>query len=157
MRRLMLGSFVAITLLWSASSGAQNKPSLQIVSEDPQGDAAQCGIDKSGIESIAALTLRNNGIQAVTDFNKAHLYLNTTTLTTASGACAVNYDVAVRTYLPMPPSGIDGFMPRKGRTFAKVELCRRGGLLIVPRVVAAENTYQKLENVIKLCLGELEY
>src|SRR5712691_10794799 len=65
-------------LIWSVSAGAQQKPSVQIVVEQLGQDATVCGIDRSSIESITALTLRNNGIQGGASRSNPYLYIQAT-------------------------------------------------------------------------------
>ena len=63
MKKLLIAVLAGI-LMWSASAGAQQRPKLHILIEDTGQDGLSCGINEPSIASIAALTLRNNGIES---------------------------------------------------------------------------------------------
>ena len=150
-------AFLSIALLWSEFASAQKKPILQVMVEDTNEAATRCGITKSGIESIAALTLRNNGIQATTAVTDPYLYVVVTALSGSSSACLFNTLAQVRTIVPMPLNRVVEFKNRKSPNFASALLCSSGGVATTSQGRAAIYVQEVLESDIKDCLGKLEY
>src|SRR5262245_4682638 len=72
------------------------RPQLYIAIEEPDEDAVKCGVSKSQLDSIAALTFRNNGIQAANSYTNPFLHIDTVFLRTATGACTYHVRVSVR-------------------------------------------------------------
>jgi hypothetical protein len=155
MRRLICGVMLTATLLWSVSSGAQQRPTLKVVIEELDQDAATCGINSSSIESITALTLRNNGIQVVAS-SSPYLYVQLTIIPMRNNniliGCANNVTVAVRATGPAP---LGRFKPRKG--YVATSLCESGAIISGSVSSFSKQTNDTLEQHIKICLGELDY
>lgn len=149
---------VMLALLLSAHTMAQQRPKLGIVIEELDSDAAACGISKSSLESIAALTLRNNGIQTVNEITNPYLYVRAVFLTIQAGgdSCVFSMRVEVRgiRQLDMPNTPLGAFTAREG---SHTLLCVAGGLNISPTPLAVSEMTRELEEGIKLCLGRLDY
>src|SRR6058998_2706780 len=107
---------LVFALLWNVSAEAQQKLRLGILVEETDQDAARCGITKSNIESIAALTLRNNGVVVATDLTNPYLYLLVTVLPTAARGCAFHFSASVRGHstLDFAQQPLGGVKGRKG-------------------------------------------
>jgi len=153
--RKLLAALLATGFLWSGAIAAQQKPILSISIEDPDQDALNCGVTKDAIESIAALTLRNNRIQVSTATVFPNLYVQTAALRTAAAGCAFHLSVSVRTYFPLPKNEGRGFKPMAGSVSA--DLCHRGGIYLASQGGASRHILDALEVLIKLCLGQLDY
>ena len=146
-----------LALLWSVSSGAQQRPSLAIVIETLDQDAVSCGVYKSSLESIAALTLRNNGIQVAESLSNPYLYIQPIVLMAESGGimtgCAVGLNVEVNISVLAPKAR---FKP-KGDKWVSTAVCEKSGLFLGPTSSIVKQVNDQLEKLIKLCLGELDY
>jgi hypothetical protein len=66
-------------LLWTTTIYAQQTPQLYLGIDGINDEAIRCGIHKASIESIVALTLRNNGIRLVAQQTNPFLYVNLNT------------------------------------------------------------------------------
>lgn len=155
MRRLIFGAMLTATLLWSVASSAQERPTLQVLIEDLDQEAAACGIDQRSLESIAALTLRNNGIQVVAS-TIPYLYVQLTVIAIRNTAnnvigCANNVMITVRALGPAP---LGRFKPRK---WVGTNLCMSSAVISGPVSDFSKRTNDMLEQHIKICLGELDY
>jgi hypothetical protein len=143
---------VLSALLSSTTLAAENvRPSLQV--QVALGErAAQCGIDKQSIESIAALTLRNNGIRAAKERTEPYLYISAAVGPKGAG-CMANLLVSVRV--------IDFFAGRGGFAIrdklAAVILCNSDSVLRARHGEMATTFNSALEDQIKVCLGQLDY
>ena len=135
----------------------QQRPQLQIVVERLDEDAEKCGVREGQLESIAALTLRNNGIQTVSERTNPYLHVSVTFLPTTAGGCAFSTHVAVMGFSQSDDAKrpIGAFKKRKSLT--QTELCEQGNLSLSSQVRVATNMTQVLENLIKQCLGQLDY
>jgi hypothetical protein len=142
--------------LWT-SAFAQGKPSLQVVVENPGRYARICGIQEASLESIATLTLRNNGIQVPSSSTNPFLHLSVNLQTVETGAetlgCAANVHVTVRYIAPGKPL-YGGFKSRHGST---IELCEHGTLITASPSDIWRMVSRSVEEQVKLCLGSLEY
>jgi hypothetical protein len=151
---------LAVALLWSRPSSAQEKPGLEVIIEDLNEHATPCGISKLSMESVASLTLRNNGIRVAHQFTNPHLYLLATPMAMVTKGdkpvgCAAFLRVSVRGYLTesaLPSLG--GF---RARSLPLVELCSSGLLLTGPESTFGTRFTDALERQVKSCLGQLEY
>ena len=151
---------LAVAFLWSSPSRAQEKPGLEVIIENLNDHATPCGISKLSMESVAALTLRNNGIRLMHQFTNPHLYLLATPVAMVTKGdkpvgCAVFLRVTVRGYVAdssLPSLG--GF---KARSLPVVELCSSGLLLTGPESTFGTRFTDALERQIRACLGQLEY
>jgi hypothetical protein len=161
--RTLLTVLLTTASLWSASATAQQKPTLELVVDGADEDAARCGITQSGIESTAALTLRNLGIQVTAKTTSdPYLYVQVSALPVpssgtssgSSGGCAFHIGVSIEGALSLP-QGMGRFKRKTGN--ADAVLCKRGGVSVASLGNAPTFFAQNLENRIKLCLGELNY
>ena len=153
MRKLILGVILATTILWTGSSAAQERPKLGILIESLSEGAATCGINKSSLELIAALTLRNNGVQVEPKPGNPYLYVQVSTLATPSGVCFTNTTVFIN-FLESAPTG--RFKP-KGGGRVTANLCMQGAQDFSPASSHSKIINDTLEQGIKLCLGALDY
>ena len=155
--KLLVG-VLAVLLLWSVPAGAQQKPGLHVIVEELSQDASTCGIGQSSIESIAALTLRNNGIHVVANSNP-YFYVQATVMAVQSASgrilrCDTNIYVTVQG-ISSAQGAMGGFKSRQG--YGKIVFCSSSGLSSDSVSEAGHYVLISLENHIKLCLGELEY
>jgi len=164
MRRLILGLTLAFALLWNVNADAQQKPRIEVVVEEleqgpsPQA-ATRCGITKSSLESIAVLTLRNNGILASTDrrdVNFPYLYVSVMTLQPTTDNCVFSTEITVQGFsaLDVARQGIRGIKPRQ---VSFTVLCNEQRMDMAPTSLAGKHLLGLVETMIKLCLGKLEY
>ena len=155
MKRLMLYILTGTLLLWSFSSGAQQRPAVKIVIEDLDQDAATCGILKSSLESIAALTLRNNGIQVVETLTNPYFYVRATMQPISQGnqfvGCAAYLGVSLVASVPAPTGR---FKPRR---WVGAQLCENSQILSGAPPRFSRSMENSLEQIIKFCLGSLDY
>ena len=161
---MRIALLLALALLWNVATQAQQKPRIQIVVEEPgQGpapqSAARCGITRSSLESIAALTLRNNGILATTDkaeVDKPYLYVVVMNLQPTTGICVFATEVSVQGFSAsnVARQAIGGF---KARRLSHTVLCQEHRIDSAPVAAAGTIVQKHLEGMIKLCLGALEY
>lgn len=149
MRYLIL-AFMLIAFPLVAS--AQQKPVLRIMVEELDAEAIRCGITESAIESIAALTLRNNGI-LVSSKADPFLYVVINAMDIGNSRCVINLGVSVNVFRRQTPIG--GFNSRSG--VATIEFCRQSVVGHTSQSRGAIFVSQGLENQIKICLGNLEY
>lgn len=139
-------------------ASSPSNPSLRVVIEDLSSNAALCGIDEASITSIAALTLRNNGVRVV-DQAALYLYVQATAVQEKSVSgrslgCAVG--LLIRVQRPIVASGhFEGFAPRSGRS--RNVLCESGGIYTSSESAMGNYFMRELETHIKLCLGQLDY
>lgn len=152
---LLAGPLVlGLLMLGMGVAKGNDAPSMNILVEDLEEEAARaCGIDESSIESIATLTLRNNGIQVSAEDHPVYLYVHVTMIVNNAG-CIANLRVSVVSDL-FPKASLDGFKPRSRA--ATAELCVKGVLLTESRGGMRDKILSKVEENTKLCLGELEY
>jgi hypothetical protein len=156
MRKLPIALFSTV-LLWSGVTTAQQKPGISLVIEQTNEPAVSCGITKSGIDSIAALTLRNNGIRvASSSTGTPFMWIQVVGLHPSSTRCSYFTNLSVRTYISLSPKGGGDFKPRNGPVVPAV-LCEQTVLGTIDQGNAAMYFSNSLENLIKLCLGELDY
>lgn len=80
-------------LIFSPSAQAQ-EPHLGVLVGNLDQDAETCGFQSSSIESVATLTLRDNGIKPTRYRTDPFLYLKVTAINTPSG-CVFSADVSV--------------------------------------------------------------
>jgi len=109
---------VAGTLLLSGFAKAQERPTLGLVVEQVGKDADDCNVNRSSVESIAALTLRNNGIQ-VAGQKHPYLWVQASVVRVDVGTRLVGCAYMVRTEVrsaifPAADSRIGGFKSRTG-------------------------------------------
>lgn len=164
MRKKILGGMLTIALLWNVSAEAQQKPRIQILVEElEQGPvtqaSARCGITRSSLESIAALTLRNNGVLVTTDKTdkrNAYLYVSVLTLKPTTRSCVFATEVAVQGFSAsdVAQQPIGGF---KARRLSRTVLCDEHRIDMAPESEAGASLLRNVETMIKLCLGALEY
>ena len=151
---------LAFTLLWGETVDAQEKPRLHVAVEQLGRSALACGIDQSSIESIAALTLRNNGIHPSVQSTNPFLNVQVAVQPARTGnnllGCFLNIDVSVRGLR----EGSDIHMSMgqfKARVVAAHLLCEAGHSVVGAVSETPSLLTRALEQSIKLCLGELEY
>ena len=143
-------------LLWSVSPGAQQRPTLQIVVDNLSQDAAPCGIDKSSLESIASLTLRNNGVQGTASETNPILYIQPSIQTEMYGGRAIGCSAALLVQiLFIGPAPTSKFKAKRSVVF--YELCKSGEYAAGPIASFSKQISDALEQEIKLCLGKLDY
>jgi hypothetical protein len=154
---------VAATLVWvlaafvHGQTWAQAKPGLNILVEDLNANAIKCGINQSSIESIAALTLRNNGIRVTNNESGVpYLGLVATVLSLPTSGCAVSYSVNIFGFIPMPAGGIGGLKASHMPFTVRAQLCHRGAVLIMR---SGDSSYflEGVERLVKSCLDSLTY
>jgi len=148
---------VATLLVASTDALAQQqRPQLRVLVEDLDEVAAKCGVSKSQLESIATLTLRNNGIQVVNETTNPFLAVVTTFIPTAARGCAFYTRVSVQglsqSDIAKGPIGVF-----KARSRSHTVLCEQSALRIGPKVGIMGDMTEELENNIKQCLGQLDY
>jgi hypothetical protein len=153
MKKVLIG-VLAGTLMWSSSAGAQQRPKLHLVIEDPGQNELSCGVDKPSIASIAALTVRNNGIEPVESLDVPWLQVQLTFIPISSRVCAYNIHVQVMDYQPISTTT---FSRRKNPGRAEVVFCTSGGIYSGPTYGILKHTSETIEQHVKLCLGELNY
>jgi hypothetical protein len=146
------GLLLALVLLCSLNAAAQQRPQLGIVVETLGANATACGFSESSIESIAALTLRNNGIATTKELGVPYLYVNVVALVIGNIGCTFHLEVSVRTFLQGQPAG-----KFKSRNFSITSLCDKGTIAAAPPAETSSLLLRTVETNVKLCLGELEY
>lgn len=148
---------LVFALAWTGLAMAQQKPSLDIGIQPLTDDALKCGVTKSSVESIAALTLRNNGVQPKefrVGYNSPFLYVNITALSIGDGrVCVANIQAGITTMVPARSYGV--FKPRDSHQLDY--LCNESGVMTGLSNDFGERVISKLEQEIKLCLGKLVY
>ena len=149
--KILLIGFIALVI--SVAAVAQQRPSLAVLVEDIDSDGIRCGLSKSALESIATLTLRNNGIQVGSDFRGPYLAVETTALPNGNTGCVVNITMKIKTI--RLPDAISIIKPR--RDYLEVIFCYQGNLLMGANAGMAKRVNDALENQIKICLGTLDY
>jgi hypothetical protein len=149
-------AFGTLCSLLASAAFAQAKPSVGLVIERVGRYAETCGIQESSIESIAALTLRNNGIQ-VRKGSDPFLYIAVNAQSVEVGnrtlGCALNVSVRVESFL-LQNTPVSGF---KARLLPSVMMCHSAILITASLLNAAGMASDAIEQQIKLCLGQLEY
>ena len=139
-------------LVFSLSVQAQ-EPHLGVLVGNLDQDAETCGFQSSSIESVATLTLRDNGIRPTRYRTDPFLYLKVTAINTASGG-VFSADVSVVSTSQPSEVSIGGFQSRKGLVLI---LCDKGSLNATARHNAASALSETIEVQIKDCLGNLHY
>jgi len=144
----------AATILWIGAVNAQERPTLQVLVEEPDEDARACGINKSTLESLAFLTLRNNGVQPIDQYGEVYLYIAVTVIRLGTELCIASDKAEVFTFVPLSESSAGGF---KGRRRAEKQLCNSSGVISGRRGTFTTELSNSVEQRIKVCLGKLEY
>jgi hypothetical protein len=157
-RAAIVAMFVAVAITWSGFASAQQKPAVQVLIEDLNQYAAGCGINKYSLESIAALTLRNNGMQVVEN-STVYLFIRAGVVPALTGGninvgCFVSHSVRMIIMSPLTQP-VGGIKPRNALSI--VSLCEESGNLIGTQSNLLTLVIAALENDIKLCLGQLDY
>jgi hypothetical protein len=131
----------------------QTRPQLSIIVETLDQDATNCGITKDSIESIARLTLRNNGVATASAQTNPWLYIAPTVLAN----CAFHMQVSVQGMAPLDlaagTTSLGGFKSKMRLT----TLCSQNSVSSATRSGAPAQFLNMLETNLKLCLGSLEY
>lgn len=146
--------FFLSALLVCGFVGAESneKPNLQIYVPELDSDTTTCGIQKSSLESIAALTLRNNGIHASQKTNP-YLFIHPRAYQIKGVEACIAY-LSVTVEMPADKQSVNGF---KARGETSTQLCGREAMYHGPISGMASQTIGYVEDMVKLCLGDLEY
>jgi hypothetical protein len=145
---------LGVALMLALPCLGQTRPALSVVVEEPDTDDVACGIQASVLESTAVLTLRNNGVQPDSrPATNPFLHVNTLVSQIGTSGCAVSLRVSVTAGFPRRSFG--GFTPRRSFTFA--ELCDQTRLLVGPHATMGSRVQRAVEELAKICLGELDY
>jgi hypothetical protein len=139
----------------SHAEDAAKKP-LYVLIEDLDPDAQRCGIQKSSLESIAALTLRTYGLKAAGAATNPYLYVNTIVFPLQQGSGVLSCAAALRVSVEAVAGqmSMNGF---KARSTVSTPLCGKTGLYVGSVYNFSGQLSNGLEQQLKICLGDVEY
>jgi len=145
-----------LAVLASVNAHAQQKPQLSvqvyISSEDA---AAKCGITKPGLESILALTLRNNGVEAAAETTNPLLHFRVGVLN-LDDSCVFSLEASVKGFRNSDRAK-DPLGAFKARSYTNTVLCSSGYYGVWNRSDIAAKLLREAETATKVCLGQLAY
>lgn len=145
-----------MVLTCNASSYAQQKPQLRVISEKLDSDGEKCNLSNANLDSISKLTLRSNGVDVAEQRSLTNvLYVNLNVIYAQQGACIYSLSVEINGLAneDFTMQKLNGFASKKRQTI----LCSKQGVGTVSQGRANTAILQTLETYIKLCLGELIY
>jgi hypothetical protein len=143
----------AVTVFCVSTSQAQERPTLGLLIEDMDQDALKCGLNKSSIESISALTLRNNGVQVVKDLTRPYLYISTSAFPISGGSCALSLEVSILSINFLEDRHFKSRTGYFGTTLCKAP----SSLMLWSTSTILNRVLDSVEKNIKVCLGSLNY
>ncbi len=144
----------AALFLCSATSHAQQTPTLGIVIESLDPDAAKCGVTESTLRTPAILALRNNRIRdSATPTTGVWLYLALNIMHIPNiDSCFFSFRASVESSgTPIVRNGFTSSQPET------IELCASSGLGRAGRADAANYLSTQVDNSVKTCLSKLRY
>jgi hypothetical protein len=150
----LLSLFAASTLMAMSSTSlfAQSRPSLEIIIEALDADAARCGITESLIRTSATLTLRNNRI-SVSKQTYPYLYINVISLYLSNiDSCTFSASTSIRT--PQPAQERNGL---KSNSSERVLLCNQAGIGVGPRIGIPKQVSEMIAGHVSACLVDIDY
>ena len=153
MRKLL--TLVSLIILATAPSAvhAQTKLKLSISVEGMDEDARQCGVTEQTVRAPALLTLRNNRSDVLNDRTSPYLSIKPNIMALASGNhCVYSLEVAIRD--EEPPKMRGGFKTRRANS---VFLCKQDSLWIVPKSDVPNKLSDSVDQLLKLCLSNIDY
>lgn len=146
---------ISAACLFGHTIHAQGRPELQVVVEDMGAASERCGLAKTSLESIAALTLRNNGVRVGTNTNP-FVYVMVNPMVVGMGnrelGCAIHVDVSVRAFI-FDESVRNGI----GSKNKYITYCSSGQIMTSTMVGTAGLVENAIERLTKICLGQLTY
>ena len=149
-------SFIVLALSCStvhAQAQASAKLKLYVSVEGVDQDARECGVTEQTLRSPAVATLRNNRIDIVNERALPYLSVKPNVMALASGNhCVYSLEVAIRD--EDAPKVRSGFKTRRA---SSVFLCKQDSLWIVPKLDVPKKLSESVEQLLKLCLGNLDY
>ena len=146
---------MSLIMLTTASSAvhAQAKLKLHIAVEGLDEDARQCGVTEQIVRAPVVITLRNNRIEVLTDRSLPYLSVKPNVMALASGNhCVYSLEVGIRD--EEPPKVRSGF---KTKRMSSVFLCKQDSLWIVPKSDVPKKLAESVEQLLKLCLSNIDY
>jgi hypothetical protein len=125
---------------------------MRVVVEVLDADALACGIQTASVESLTALTLRNNGVRPVMPPGRASPFIYVRPVVIRGGSvCIVSLTISVRD--DGGSHSVGGVKRSDG--FHVLVLCEASALFTGTTATLAFTN--RLEEQIKLCLGKLDY
>jgi len=132
---------------------AQTKLKLSISVEGLDEDARQCGVSEQTVRAPAVLTLRNNRIDVLNDRTSPYLSIKPNIMALASGNhCVYALEVAIRD--EEPPKARGGFKTKRA---SSIFLCKQDSLWIVPKADVPSKLADSVDQLLKLCLSNIDY
>jgi hypothetical protein len=154
-----LGFVVPFIMLALASPPAQAqaqapaKLKLYVSVEGVDQDARECGVTEQTLRSPAVSTLRNNRIDIVNDRTLPYLSVKPNVMALASGNhCVYSLEIAIRD--EDAPKVRSGFKTKRA---SSVFLCKQDSLWIVPKLDVPKKLSESVEQLLKLCLSNIDY
>jgi hypothetical protein len=136
-----------------AQAQAQAKLKLYVSVEGVDPDARECGVTEQTLRSPAVSTLRNNRIDIVNDRTLPYLSVKPNVMALASGNhCVYSLEIAIRD--EDAPKVRSGFKTKRA---SSVFLCKQDSLWIVPKLDVPKKLSESVEQLLKLCLSNIDY
>jgi hypothetical protein len=136
-----------------APAPAQAKLKLYVSVEGLDPDARECGVTEQTLRSPAVSTLRNNRIDIVNDRTLPYLSVKPNVMALASGNhCVYSLEIAIRD--EDAPKVRSGFKTKRA---SSVFLCKQESLWIVPKLDVPKKLSESVEQLLKLCLNNIDY
>jgi len=136
-----------------AQAQAQAKLKLYVSVEGVDQDARECGVTEQTLRSPAVATLRNNRIDIVNDRTLPYLSVKPNVMALASGNhCVYSLEIAIRD--EDAPKVRSGFKTKRA---SSVFLCKQDSLWIVPKLDVPKKLSESVEQLLKLCLSNIDY
>jgi len=136
-----------------AQAQAQAKLKLYVSVEGIDQDARECGVTEQTLRSPAVSTLRNNRIDIVNDRTLPYLSVKPNVMALASGNhCVYSLEIAIRD--EDAPKVRSGFKTKRA---SSVFLCKQDSLWIVPKLDVPKKLSESVEQLLKLCLSNIDY
>lgn len=153
MRNLRILMSLIMLATTTSAVHAQTKLKLHISVDGLDEDARECGVTEQTIRAPATLTLRNNRIDALNDRSSPYLSVKPNVMALASGNhCVYSLEVAIRD--EEPPKLRGGFKTKRA---SSVFLCKQDSLWIVPKTDVPKKMADSVEQLLKLCLNNIDY
>ena len=131
----------------------QAKLKLYVSVEGLDPDARECGVTEQTLRSPAVSTLRNNRIDIVNDRTLPYLSVKPNVMALASGNhCVYSLEIAIRD--EDAPKVRSGFKTKRA---SSVFLCKQDSLWIVPKLDVPKKLSESVEQLLKLCLSNIDY
>ena len=136
-----------------AQAQAPAKLKLYVSVEGVDQDARECGVTEQTLRSPAVSTLRNNRIDIVNDRTLPYLSVKPNVMALASGNhCVYSLEIAIRD--EDAPKVRSGFKTKRA---SSVFLCKQDSLWIVPKLDVPKKLSESVEQLLKLCLSNIDY